>query len=146
MTIYLIDSNILVYAHNMASQYHEKAKEITEQAINGDIKASISYQNLYEFYAIITDPKRVEKPVSLEEALDLVETYRKAPKVKKVYPRKTNLDHVLKLLREHGLTKQSVFECLLVATMIENNIRGIYTRNYSHFRRFKFLEVINPFT
>ncbi len=55
---YLIDSNILIYASVTNSPYQKLALEIMNKVIAGNINACLSYQTLYEFYAIITDRKR----------------------------------------------------------------------------------------
>ncbi len=35
MTVYAIDTNLLVYAHNLDSPFHEKAKNFLEMVMNG---------------------------------------------------------------------------------------------------------------
>lgn len=55
MNTYLIDTNILVYAFNLDSEFNNQAMRIMDDAINGEIKAFIAEKSLYEFFAIITD-------------------------------------------------------------------------------------------
>ena len=77
----LIDTNILVYAYNLDSQLHPRASAfLEEEVLTGNIKACLPYQSLYEFYAVITDPARVEKPVKPEKAK---ENYRNLYESKK---------------------------------------------------------------
>ena len=51
---FLIDTNILVYAYNETSQFHQKALELVENVLNETIVAAISDKNLFEFFVIIT--------------------------------------------------------------------------------------------
>ena len=143
-TTYLIDSNILIYAGNEDSEYHTRASEVMRKMSVGEIQACIAYQSLYEFYAVITDPKRVEKPVSLQTAREATEQYMKARNIRKIHPLRTNLRNVVVLLRKYEISKQNIFDLVLVATMMDNKVTGIYTNNEVHFRRFDFLEVVNP--
>ncbi|MDI6736305.1 MAG: type II toxin-antitoxin system VapC family toxin [bacterium] len=144
VTTYLIDSNILVYAANKNSPYQRFALEVMNKVIIGKMNACLSYQTLYEFYAIITDPKRVESPISPKKAQETIELYMVASNIKKIFPQKTNLQNTLSLLKKYKVSKQTIFDLVLVATMMDNGVEGIYTTNETHFKQFEFLEIINP--
>jgi predicted nucleic acid-binding protein len=143
--IYAIDSNILVYAYNLDSPLNSRASAFLEEDIlTGNIKACLPYQSLYEFYAIITDPKRVEKPVESKEAKGVIEVYIGARNIPKIYPRKSNLKNTFDLLSKYNITRQEIFDFIFVATLLDNAVDGIITRNTKHFERFEFLSVLNP--
>lgn len=93
----LLDSNILVFADNEDSPNHQKAKELREKARNGEINAYISPQIILEFFAIITNPKRVEKPLSFEDAYKEAEKYLLSHNIKKIHPKETTLERTLNL-------------------------------------------------
>jgi predicted nucleic acid-binding protein len=69
---YLIDTNVLVYAYNSSFDKHILSKSIVEEAMNGELKAFLGDKNIFEFYAIVTDQRRVEKPVSPEKAISAI--------------------------------------------------------------------------
>ena len=143
--IYAIDANILVYAYNLDSLLNPRASAFLEEDIlSGNIKACLPYQSLYEFYAIITDPRRVEKPVESKEAKRVIEAYIRAKNIPKIYPRKSNLRNAFDLLSKYNITKQEIFDVVFVATLLDNGVDGIITRNTKHFERFEFLKVLNP--
>jgi predicted nucleic acid-binding protein len=48
------------------------------------------------------------------------------------------------LAEKHGVTGADIFDLQLVATMLENGVRRIYTFNREDFERFAELEVIMP--
>jgi len=136
--IYAIDANILVYAYNIDSPLNPRASTFLEQEVlTGNIRGCLAYQSLYEFYAIITDPGRVEKNVALEKAKEILKTYMKA---------RSNLRNVLDLISRYKITKQEIFDAVFVATLLDNGVDGIITRNTKHFDRFEFLTVLNPFS
>lgn len=143
--IYAIDINILVYAYNLDSPLNQRASAFLEDDIlTGNIKACLPFQSLYEFYAIITDPRRVEKPVEPKEAKGVIEAYTRARNIPKIYPRKSNLKNTFDLLSKYNITKQEIFDVVFVATLLDNGVDGIITRNTKHFERFEFLKVLNP--
>jgi predicted nucleic acid-binding protein len=76
LTASLIDTNILVYANNKDSEFHSVCKSIVKKSINGDIRAAVAVQNLIELYAVITDKRRVENPLSPIKAKELIEFYK----------------------------------------------------------------------
>lgn len=113
---YLIDSNVLIYASNEDSEYQPQALEVMRNVLAGEIRACIAYQSLYEFYAVVTDPRRVEKPISLQRARATIERYMRARNIRKIHPLKTNLKNVVELLKKYEVSKQNVFDLVLVAT------------------------------
>jgi predicted nucleic acid-binding protein len=112
--------------------------------LTGDINACLPYQSLYEFYSIITNARRVEKPLAPDVAREIIETYMKAKNIPKIYPRKSNLRNVISLLSNYDIAGQELFDVVFVATLLDNGVDGIITRNTKHFARFEFLNVLNP--
>lgn len=143
--MYLLDSNVLIYAHNIASPFHKIARSILGDVLAGKIEGCVSFQNLYELYSIITDSKRVKKPLSAKDARKILLLYLNADNIPKIYSKSRNLLVTLELLKSADIRKQQIFDLILVAAMIENDLEGIYTADETFFKKFKFLEVINPF-
>ena len=48
------------------------------------------------------------------------------------------------LLKKYEVTRQEVFDLNLVATMLSNNLKRIYTYNRDHFIKFTEVEVLTP--
>ncbi len=143
--MYLLDSNVLIYAHNNASLFYRKARSTLGDVLDGKLDACISFQNLYEFYSIITDTKRVERSLDTHQARKILHSYLNAENLPKIYAKSTNLAGTIELLKSYEVKKQQIFDLILVATMIENEVFGIYTADEKFFKQFDFLEVVNPF-
>ena len=143
--IYLLDSNILIYAHNRASPFHKIARSILGKTLVGKLEGCVAFQNLYEFYSIITDARRVEKPLPSREVRKILQSFLNADNLPKIYAKTTNLAVTIELLKSVEVTKQQIFDLILVATMIENEVFGIYTADEEFFKKFEILEVVNPF-
>ena len=145
LTASLIDTNILVYANNEDSPFHSKCKTVVERAVNGKIKAAVSTQNLVELYAVITDKRRVEHPLSPAKATELVNFYKAQENIQIIAPTVQTLGTLTSLIEEHKPKAQSIFDLFLVASMMDNNIHEIYTANSDHFKPFTpIIKTINP--
>lgn len=77
----LLDTNVLVYADQLKSQYHQAAKALRDQVQRGEITACISPQVLSEFYTFMTrkDRRGLESPLSPIAAAEEVKKYLDSP-------------------------------------------------------------------
>lgn len=146
MTMFAIDTNLLVYAHNIASEFHEEAKAFLEKVMNkrdeeGRLSVCVPVQVLLEFVHVITW-QRLQSPLSLSQAIQLVEDYVDTG-VTIVHQRETQLRTFLELLSMTS-TRKRVFDVALAATLKDNGIVRLYTANVADFEDFAFLEVVNP--
>ena len=144
VTTYLIDTNILVYAYNEDVEFHEEALKIIEDALNKNINAVIADKNLFEFFAIITDDRRVENPITIEEAIEIINLLINS-NIKILYSSPFVLSKILELAEKYKIKKQEIFDIGLIALMIENKIDTIITANERHFKNIKEISVLNPF-
>lgn len=143
---FLLDTNLLVYANSSTSRFQTKAKTILGDVIEEKLAGCVSIQNIYEFYAVITDPKRVEVAIKQKQAERLLANFIEAENLPKIFPKETNLFNLLTLIRKYKITRQEIFDAQLVATMMDNEVQTIYTADEKFFRKFDFLEVVNPFS
>lgn len=116
------------------------------RAAKGDLEACISLQNLSEFYAVATNPKHVQNPLTPQEAKQDIEEYLSCSNIKKLSVKESTFRSTIELAEKHGLTKQHIYDTQLVATMLENGIRKIITRNADDFSVFSEIEVEDPFS
>ncbi len=144
--MFAIDTNILVYAHNEDSEFNDKATAFLEKIMNekdekGKLSVCIPSQVLMEFVNVITQ-HRLKKPLSLSEAIDVVNDYLKAG-IEIIHHRGTQIQTFLELLGSLR-SRKKIFDVALAATLKDNGISGLYTVNVNDFDEFDFLEVINP--
>lgn len=141
----LLDTNILVHATTVASPRHAAAKEICRQAWDRELEACVALQNLCEWYAVVTDSKRVSPPLSSEQASRELEAYEASGSVKIIAPSEDLLPSLPRLLRHARCKGSHVFDLLLIATMIEHGVETIYTENMRDFSGFREIRAVNPF-
>ncbi|NUO81835.1 PIN domain-containing protein [candidate division KSB1 bacterium] len=144
--MFALDTNILVYAHNIGSAFHAKAsafvkKIVAERDENGQHVIGVSAQVCAEFINVITR-QTLEKPLSLAEAVAVIEKYIKAG-VPIIHAQTTQLFTFLELAKS-ATTRKKTFDFFLAATLKDNGIEGLYTVNTSDFQDFTFLKVVNP--
>lgn len=144
--MYALDTNILVYAHNIKSLYHASAKVFVEQVMNarntdGQLSVCFPAQILMEFLNVITW-HRLEAPLPLPDAIQVVQDYLDTG-VTILYPRPTQLATLMNLLKS-VTTRKKIFDVALVATLKDYGIPGLYTVNTKDFEEFTFLDAKNP--
>lgn len=146
--MFAIDTNILVYAHNLDSPRFQKAAGFIERVIrqsgerNGHHVVGIPLQVCVEFINVITR-KTIEQPLSLPEAVEIIRDYAEIVQAPVIFPKPTQLQTFLGLL-EITTTRKKIFDVALAATLKDNGVAGLYTVNVDDFQEFDFLQVINP--
>jgi predicted nucleic acid-binding protein len=140
----LLDTNVLVYAADEASSFHQAASVLRDKGIRGDIFVCICPQVLNEFFAIVTDARRVGHPISQKEAVLEMQKYFYSDNILTIYPVPEIVERTLDLLVRYEITRQEIFDLQLVATMLVNNVTRLYTYNREDFIKFKEIEVLAP--
>lgn len=138
----LLDSNILVYALNASAPQHKECRRLVEAALAGRIHAVLVPQVLVEAYAILTDRRRVEKPLDGRTAWQELEICRLAIPLLDWGERTMELLGLL--VEEHKIAGQYIFDALLVAQMQAHGVRTICTYNTRDFDRFPGIRAIPP--
>lgn len=141
----LLDTNLLVYARNSDVPFHGKAVEIRNNAVNGILEAAIALQSLSEFIAIVTSSRRVENPLTSENASLEVQNYLNCHQLVKLGITEQTMKVLVDLVKKYKVQSQSIFDAQIVAIMIENGIKEIWTANDKDFLKFREVSVNNPF-
>jgi predicted nucleic acid-binding protein len=140
----LLDTNILVYAHDKEAPQQSKAQKIMFSALE-EQNAAISWQSLLEFYNVVTDERKVSSPISPKQTEEIIEDYLGSEFVL-IYPDASSYTYAIKLAAKLGLKgRQRIFDALLAVTMQQWKITTIYTNDVAHFKIFPNIHVINPF-
>ena len=140
----LLDTNILVHAYNKSSPHQQEAAKIIKKAMHGETEACLAPQVLYELFAVVTNAKRVEKPMSTSEAADLCIDLWECNEIEKVNPSGVAPIEVFKLAKNLKLGKAKIFDCILAVTAKENDVETIYTENVADFKGYTFVKALNP--
>lgn len=137
-----IDTNILIYLVDHGDPRHRKAQVVIKDIFDRRLTGVVSAQIFLEFAAIASDRCRIPEPLSTEEIYESISTFRRIFRI--IVPTEIALNYWMKMVKQHEITRQKVFDTFLVATAYENNISTIYTENINDFRIYPNIEIVNP--
>jgi toxin-antitoxin system PIN domain toxin len=139
-----LDTNVLVYALYADAEHHRAARPLVDQGRNPDAALCLTPQVLAEFYAVVTNPRRVTEAKPSEAVVEVITNLIAMPGLT-LLPFPLDLVHRwMALLREHPVSGRKVFDVQLVATLLANGVRKLYTFNRTDFEPFAGLEVVTP--
>lgn len=140
----LVDSNVLVYALYADAKQHDASLQLLDRAQDGQVSLCMAPQNFLEFFAVITDSRRVGAPYTAVAALEAIEKIQEMPGMTVLPVPLDVVTRVTELVRDHPVTRGAVFDANLVATMLGNDVHRIYTYDRSDFEQFSDLEILTP--
>ena len=140
----VVDTNVLVYALYSESEHHAASRTLLDQAQDGHARLCLLPQVLAEFYSVVTSARRVTRPRQPGEVLDLIQKLVTMPGISLLPVPTDTVDRWMTLVRKYAVTGAATFDVQLVACMLGNGIRRIYTFNRDHFDRFSEVEALTP--
>ncbi|MBI4178795.1 PIN domain-containing protein [bacterium] len=143
----LIDTNILVYAARSQCREFATASRLVQSLTEGADIWYLTWQNVFEFIRVITG-RGVDSggPFFIDEALERAKSLLASPSLQLIHPGPRHFE-IFSEIAAHtpGVRGDFVHDARLVAIMIESGIQRIYTAD-DGFRRFRDIEVVNPFS
>ena len=140
----LVDTNVLVYAHFSDSKHYQITRKLFRDANRGKLDLAVTPQILLEFFAVVTNHRRVTNPFQTHKALDAIDQIITLAGITVLPTSAESTVGWMTLARQHPVRGPRIFDYLIVATMLNYGIRKIYTYDEKHFRQFKELIVIRP--
>ncbi len=142
--MFVVDTNVLVYAADRDSAGHERCRELVESWRSGSGAWYSTWSILYEFVRVTTHRRVMERPWSFAEAWGFVEALAASPGFRVLVATERHADVVRELAREvPDVTGNLVHDFHIAALMREHGLRAIYTRD-TDFHKFGFLDPIDP--
>ena len=141
----LFDANVLIHAHAVDSPFHAIARHVRDQAAQGLMEACLSPQVLCEFFSVITDERVARPALPAAQAKREIRYYWHESRFTRILPTEHTIHRLVQLLERRHIRGSDIFDVFLVATMLENGVRTIYTQNVRDFEVYSELHVINPF-
>lgn len=99
-------------------------------------------QVLYEFVHIVTDPRRFEVPLPIQDALRISRELWDAEEVARVIPAPDVLPRTLELMQSFRLGRKRVLDTALAATLELAGVQRLATFNPGDFEIFPFLDLV----
>lgn len=140
----LIDTNVLVYALFPAMPEHVASRALLDRAKSAGANLCVAPQNLIEFFAVVTDPRRVTQPKTPDVALAAIDDLLALPGLTLLLVPGDLIDRWCQLLRQSPVIRKRAFDTQLIATMLASSVTKIYTFNPADFQKFSQLQVLAP--
>jgi hypothetical protein len=138
----IVDANILLYAVNQDAPLHAKAKPWLEQALSGTEVIGFDWTVLLAFLRLSTRTSVFPKPLQLDEAFDVIDSWLARPCASIVHPGERHLAVMKALLDPMGTAGNLTSDAHLAATSIEHGAELCSCD--SDFSRFPGVRWVNP--
>lgn len=137
-----VDANVLLYAEDSLSPYHDKARQWWDAQLSGRSPVCLCWTVLTAFIRIGTNRRVFERPLSLKEAIHRVQSWVDQPCTRLIYPTEQHWQVLQELLEQGQAVGNLVTDAHLAALAIEHGCQ-LYSTD-SDFARFPKLKWSNP--
>jgi uncharacterized protein len=140
----LIDANLLVFAVNKESQFHDNARDWLNDQLNGDKQIGIPWLSLAAFIRLITNPRIVKQPLAPTDAWRQIEDWLANDLIWVPAPTQRHSKILGDLIKHHRPTGNLITDAQLAALAIEHGLE-VYSAD-TDFARFTEIRWRNPLT
>jgi toxin-antitoxin system PIN domain toxin len=116
----VVDTNVLVYAVNSASAQHETSRIWLESTLNGGARVGFAWNALLAFLRLTTRPGVLAAPISVRDALSVMDEWLAQPAAVVVHPSPRHSHVLAELLTHVGSGGNLVNDAHLAALSIEH--------------------------
>lgn len=140
---YSLDANILLYASDESSLWHQAARTFLEsRPLDPDILC-LAWPVLMAYQRIATHPGIFDRPLAPETAWENIRQLTALPRARVIQETDTFLSDYREVASAASALGNLVPDAHVATILRQHGVRRIYTAD-SDFRKFEFLEVINP--
>ena len=138
----LVDANILLYAEDSLSVYHQQACQWWDEQLSGSETVCLCWAVLSAFIRIGTNPRVFEHPLSLEQAFARVQSWLDQPCTRVIRPTEQHWTAFQMMLKDGQAVANIVNDAHIAALAMEHGCSVASTD--ADFARFPKLKWINP--
>jgi hypothetical protein len=138
----LVDANLLLYATDRNSPHHEAAETWLTAALNGERRVGLPWQSLAAFIRISTHPRITARPLTIDQAWEVVEGWLGVPLCWHPEPGPGFGPILGRLLRANTVAGNLVPDAMLAALALEHGLT-VFSAD-SDFARFHDVPWVNP--
>lgn len=134
----IIDVNILIYAVNRQSQFHVRVLSWWNAALNGSEQIGLPWITVSGFMRIITNPKLLDTPLTVQQAIERVDTWLAQPVVAIVSERENHWMLFRELAQDIGTGGNRTTDAHLAALAISRGATlASCDRGFAGFRQLR---------
>ena len=139
-----LDVNVLLYASDESSPFHDRARELVERLVRGPELVYVFWPVLMGYLRMATHPAIFPTPLPVGDATANVEALLAVPHVRSAGERDTFWPAYTLATAGMVVRGNLVTDAHLVALMRENEVASIWTHDRD-FRKFEGIRVRDPF-
>ena len=117
----LVDANLLLYAEDSLSEHHVAARSWWDAQLSAADPVALCWQVIVAFIRIGTNPRLHQRPLTLKEAVDRVQSWLDQPCVQIVRDTDRHWELFRRMLSSGNATGNLVSDAHLAALAIEYN-------------------------
>jgi toxin-antitoxin system PIN domain toxin len=140
--VILVDANLLLYAEDSSSEHHEAARTWWDAQLSGLDPVGLCWPVLNAFIRIGTNPRLHQRPLTLKEATERVQSWFDQPCVRLIQPTDQHWTIFQQMLRAGNAVGNLVSDAHLAALAVEHSC--VLHSTDADFSRFRGLKWKNP--
>jgi uncharacterized protein len=142
--MFVVDTNLLVYAADEDSAYHKQCLELLEQWRRQADAWFLTWGIVYEFLRVTTHPRVMRKPWNVRKAWNFIEALLGSPGISILAETDRHASVAAQIFEKNPhISGNLLHDAHTAILMKEHGVFRIYTRD-TDFHRFSFLEPIDP--
>jgi len=132
--VVIVDANVLLYAVDSTAAHHENSRSWLDRSLAGSEAVGLAWVVLLAFVRIATSPAIHPTAMSVDEALDQMETWLGAPAAVVAQPSARHVGVLGSLIRSVGTGGNLTTDAHLAALAIEHSAEIVsYDRDFARF-------------
>lgn len=142
--MFVIDTNLLLYAVNPSAREHRRARTLVEQWRHGDRTWFLTWSIIYEFLRVSTHPRVFPRPIGLREARAWINALLGGRTDRILVATDRHGEVLEQLAHTHAHVRGNlVHDFHIAALMVEHGVPEIRTTD-ADFRQFEGVRAVNP--
>jgi toxin-antitoxin system PIN domain toxin len=142
--VILVDANVLLYAEDSLSEHHEAARSWWDEQLSGVEPVALCWPVVNAFVRIGTNARLHQRPLTLREAIERVQSWLEQPCVRVIQPGDQHWAIFQRMLQSGNALGNLVSDAHLAALAVEYNC--VLQSTDADFSRFRGLKWKNPLT
>ncbi len=140
--IFLLDSNVLIYAHCEEMPQHSKVAAWLAQTINRGDSIILTETVILSFYRIASNLKAMSNPLTVTEIAEAVENLLAQINVSVFTSTNAHFRHYEQFCRQHTITSRLVMDAHLCAAALASG--ATVATCDKDFKKFPHVKIFNP--
>jgi len=134
----IVDANVLLHAYNVSAPAHPQARRWLENALSDDEALGLPWVVILAFLRISTNPRALPRPLSIDNASEIVDALLNYPPVRVVEPGPEHWLQMRRLISKLGIAGNLTTDTHLAALAIEHGATLIsYDSDFSRFEHLR---------